>query len=149
VQGRRADWELAEYDADLRTLLKRAVGISWDAKRDLVTIRGIGKLRKVHASDIFTDADCGSILETKDYVDHPALRLYQDNEATPVSDLMQQKNHIFALARKRDVETDLDWRLPVFESGQYLLAFDGVALLMLEMARRRNNRTENSAEKRE
>ncbi len=30
----------------------------------------------------------------------------------------------------------LDWRLPVFEAGPYLLAFDGAALLLLELWRR-------------
>jgi len=143
-QHRRADWELGEYEADLRTLLKRAVGISWNAKLCKLTIKGIGKLRKVHASEIFSDSDCGPILETKEYNAHPrVLRLYQDNEATPISDLMAQKNHIFALAKKKDVESDLDWRLPVFESGEYLLAFDGAALLLLEMARKRRGAADN------
>ena len=66
----------------------------------MVTIKGIGKLRRVRASDIFSDGDCGPILETANYDGHPALRLYQDDDATPVSDLMQKKNHIFALAKK-------------------------------------------------
>jgi CRISPR-associated helicase Cas3 len=137
-QKRRAQWALAEYEADLRTLLKRAVGIIWNPKLDRLTIKGIGKLRSVHASEIFSDCDCGPILQTKDY-DEPAraLRLYQDNESTPISDLMSKKNHIFALAKRKDVDSDLDWRLPVFEAGKdYLLAFDGAALLLLEMARR-------------
>ena len=76
-------------------------------------------------------------METKDYNAIPqVLCLYQDDEKTPVSDLMAQRNHIFVVVRKKDVEADLDWRLPVFESGEYLLAFDGAALLLLEMARR-------------
>jgi hypothetical protein len=29
-----------------------------------------------------------------------------------------------------------NWRLPVFEGGPYLLAFDGAALLLLELSRR-------------
>jgi hypothetical protein len=137
-QKRRAQWALAEYEADLRTLLKRAVGIIWNPELDRLTIKGIGKLRSVHASEIFSDCDCGPILQTKDY-DEPAraLRLYQDNDSTPISDLMSKKNHIFALAKRKDVDSDLDWRLPVFETGKdYLLAFDGAALLLLEMARR-------------
>lgn len=131
---RRADWQMGEYEADLRTLLKRAVGISWNASLGILTIKGIGKLRKVRASDIFDRGgeDCG-IFETKDY---PNLLLYQDDQATPISDLMGEKNHIFGLVRKKDVEADLDWRLPVFETGEYLIAFDGAALLLLEMARR-------------
>lgn len=140
-QTRRSQWALGDYEADIRTLLKRAVGIAWNAKRKELTIRGIGKLRRVHASEIFGDLECGPILQTKDYDELPrTLRLYQDSESTPISDLMSKKNHIFALARRKDVDSDLDWRLPVFEAGKdYLLAFDGAALLLLEMARR--NRT--------
>jgi CRISPR-associated helicase Cas3 len=136
-QGRRGEWSLAEYEADLRTLLKRASGIAWNAKLGMVTIKGIGKLRRIHASDIFDDNDCGPIFETADFDAIPKkLQVYQDDETTAVSDLMQRKNHIFAVAKKRDVESEIDWRLPVFESGQYVLAFDGAALLLLEMARR-------------
>jgi hypothetical protein len=136
-QGRRSDWELGEYEADLRTLLKRAVGIAWNAKLRKLTIRGIGKLRRVHASDIFGNDDCGQFLQTKDYDSVPrALRIYQDDESTPISDLMAKKNHIFALATKKDVGPDIDWRVPVFETGEYYIAFDGAALLLLEMARR-------------
>lgn len=136
-ENRRKDWDLGEYDADLRTLLKRAVGISWNSKLGKLTIKGIGKLRKVHASPIFDDSDCGTILQTKDYNAVPrVLCLYQDSEKTAVSDLMAEKNHIFAVVKKKDVEADVDWRLPVFEAGEYLLAFDGAALLLLEMARR-------------
>jgi hypothetical protein len=35
------------------------------------------------------------------------------------------------------VDPDIDWRLPVFEAGRYLLAFDGAALLLLELSRRK------------
>ena len=140
---RRSEWRLAEYEADLCTLLKRAVGISWDEKLCKLTIRGIGKLRRVRASDFFNENDhCGRILQTKDYTKLPTLLLlYQDNETTPISDLMAEKNHIFALVRKKDVESDIDWRLPVFESGVFYLAFDGAALLLLEMARRASKRS--------
>jgi hypothetical protein len=34
------------------------------------------------------------------------------------------------------VESELVWRLPVFEGGKYLIAFDGAALLLLELSRR-------------
>ena len=137
-QHRREDWELGEYEADLHTFLKRAVGISWNGKPGKVTIKGIGKLRRVRASAIFEDVDCGPIHETKDYAAHPRLlSLYQDDEPTPISDLMARKNHIFALVKKNQLTSGIDWRLPVFEAGEYFLAFDGAALLLLEMARRR------------
>jgi CRISPR-associated helicase Cas3 len=134
-QGRRKNWDLGGYEADLRTLLKRAVGIEWNEGLGKLTIKGIGRMRKVRASGIFGESDCNAILETKDYNAIPrVLSLYQDDEKTAVADLMAQRNHIFVVVRKKDVESDLDWRLPVFESGEYLLAFDGAALLLLEMA---------------
>jgi hypothetical protein len=70
----------------------------------MLTIKGIGKYRRVHASEIFGDDDCGVILETKDF---PNLLLYQDGEATPVSDLMGRENHIFAVVPKAEVESKL------------------------------------------
>jgi hypothetical protein len=99
----------------------------------MLTIRGIGKLRRVHAGEIFSEHDCGLILETRDF---PNLLLYQDGEPTPVSDLMGRENHIFTVVPKAEVEAELDWRLPVFEAGRYVIAFDGAALLLLESYRR-------------
>lgn len=104
--------------------------LAWNEKLGMLTIKGIGKYRRVHADEIFTDDDCGLILETKGF---PKLLLYQDGEPTPVSDLMGRENHIFAMVPKAKVEAGLDWRLPVFEAGQYLVAFDGAALLLLEL----------------
>jgi CRISPR-associated helicase Cas3 len=132
-QHRRAEWQMGEYEADLATLLKRAVGISWNSKLQILTIKGIGRYRRVHASEIFEDNDCGAVLETQDY---PQLRLYQDGESTPVSEIMSGAGHIFAVVPKAEVTDEIDWRVPVFETGGYLLAFDGAALLLLEAARR-------------
>lgn len=133
-QHRRQEWEMGEYEADLATLLKRAVGLAWNEKLAMLTIKGIGKYRRVHASEIFSDDDCGLILETKDF---PSLLLYQDGEPTPVSDLVGRENHIFTVVPKAAVQEEIDWRLPVFEAGRYLVAFDGAALLLLELWRRR------------
>jgi hypothetical protein len=77
-------------------------------------------------------ADCDLIHETRAF---PQLRLYQDGESTPVSDLMARENHIFTVVPKANVHPYLDWRLPVFEAGKYLAAFDGAALLLLELWR--------------
>ncbi len=77
------------------------------------------------------------ILETQNFSE---LRLYQDGESTPVSDLMGRENtHIFTVVPKDEVEGEIDWRLPVFEAGKYLIAFDGAALLLLELFRRGKN----------
>ena len=129
-QSRRKEWNLGEYDIDLATLLKRAVGLTWNDKLEMLTIKGIGKYRRVHASEIFSDDDCGMIHETQHW---PQLRLYQDGESTPVSDLMARENHIFTVVPKMEVESQVDWRLPVFEAGRYMVAFDGAALLLLEL----------------
>ena len=118
-QSRRKDWNLGEYDIDLATLLRRAVGLVWNNRIGMLTIKGIGKYRRVHASEIFSDDDCGLIPETKDF---PNLLLYQDGlpaalparaghgrqaaqagEATPVSDLMGRENHIFTVVPERRV----------------------------------------------
>ncbi len=131
-QGRRKEWKLGEYEIDLATLLKRAVGLAWNEKLGMLTINGIGKYRRVHASELFKNEDCGQILETKDY---SLLRLYQNGESTPVSDLMRRENHVFTVVPRSAVQREIDWRLPLFESGNYLVAFDGAALLLLELWR--------------
>ncbi|MBI4526893.1 MAG: hypothetical protein HY695_24115 [Deltaproteobacteria bacterium] len=46
---------------------------------------------------------------------------------------MARENHIFTVVPKMEVESQVDWRLPVFEAGRYLVAFDGAALLLLEL----------------
>lgn len=46
---------------------------------------------------------------------------------------MGRENHIFTVVPKSAVWEEIDWRLPVFEAGKYLLAFDGLALLVLAM----------------
>jgi len=126
-QHRRQDWDMGDYDVDLATLLKRGVGLAWNHKLEMLTIRGIGKYHRTHASEIFDDNDVGVILETQDY---PHLSLYQDGGLTPVSDIMGRENHIFIVVPKSEVEKHVDWRLPTFEAGRYLLAFDGAALLL-------------------
>jgi CRISPR-associated helicase Cas3 len=129
-QHRRQDWEMGEYEADLSTLLKRAKDLRWNEKLAMMTIRGIGKYRRVFTSYPFAHDDCGQILETQKF---PDLRLYQDGESTPISDLMGRKPHIFTVVPKSAVEEEIDWRLSVFEAGKYLIAFDGGALLLLEL----------------
>ncbi len=61
---------------------------------------------------------------------------------------MARENHIFTVpstwlrpdAPKADLDSNIHWRLPVFEAGKYLLAFDGAALLLLELWRRGSSR---------
>jgi CRISPR-associated endonuclease/helicase Cas3 len=126
-QHRRQDWQMGDYEVDLLTLLKRAVGLTWNQELEMLTVQGIGKYQRVHASDLFDDDDVGQMHETKEYA---TLSLNQDGRLTPVSDLMARENHIFTVVPKNEVETQIDWRLPTFEAGRYLLAFDGAALLL-------------------
>ncbi len=49
---------------------------------------------------------------------------------------MASEDHIFTAVPTADVESVIDWRLPASEAGKYLLAFDGTALLLLELWRR-------------
>jgi hypothetical protein len=53
---------------------------------------------------------------------------------------MARENHVFTIVPRANVEADIDWRLPVFEAGKYLLPFDGAALLLLELWRRASRR---------
>jgi hypothetical protein len=46
---------------------------------------------------------------------------------------MGREPHIFTVVPKSAVEEEIDWRLSVFEAGKYLIAFDGAALLLLEL----------------
>jgi CRISPR-associated endonuclease/helicase Cas3 len=132
--SRRQDWQLGDYEIDLATLLRRAASISWNEKLGMLVINGIGKYRRVHASEIFSDQNCGIFLETQNF---PHMLLYQDGEYTPVSDLMGRESHIFTVAPRADIGDEIDWRLPVFESGEYLLAFDGAALLLHALWKRK------------
>lgn len=57
---------------------------------------------------------------------------------------MGRENHIFTVVPRAAMQEELDWRLPVFEAGQYLLAFDGAAFLLLELwLRGRNKRNKH------
>jgi hypothetical protein len=46
--------------------------------------------------------------------------------------LMTLRDRIFVIV-PRILEDELDWRLPVFECGRHLIAFDGAALLVNEI----------------
>jgi CRISPR-associated helicase Cas3 len=131
--SRRDEWKLGDYELDLLSLSKRGRGIRWNDKLGKVTISGIGILQRVHISEMFSEIDVGLILNTKDYRE---LSLYQDGNPTPVSDLLAREDHIFVVVPKTTVQHQLDWRIPVIESGEFFVAFDGAALLLLELYRK-------------
>lgn len=49
----------------------------------------------------------------------------------------KKEQRSFTVVPRAAVENDLDGRLPVFEAGPYLFACDGVALLLVELWRRK------------
>lgn len=59
------------------------------------------------------------------------MLLYQDCEATPVSEVMGEENHISAVVPKVELEAELSW--PVCASTA-----DRQALLLLELRRGRS-----------
>ncbi len=48
---------------------------------------------------------------------------------------MGRQDGVFTVVPRAVVQEEVDWRLPVFESGRYLVALDGAALLLLELWR--------------
>lgn len=71
----------------------------------------------------------GGIEKLSPEVDNcPDLCFIQEGHKTSVSHLMSFRPHVFVVVPNK-VERDVDWRLPVFECGRHLIAFDGVALL--------------------
>ena len=69
-------------------------------KLELVTVTGIGKLKRVRASYIFYGRE-DEILQTADYNGlGQRLLLYQDDQTTAISKLMAEQNHIFAAVKK-------------------------------------------------
>ncbi len=133
---RGTDWTQAKYSVDISTLLRRADGLRYNEKiphpeggLGMLTVNGYGRYRKVWVMPAFNDEDCGVILDTDDY---PELCFVQEGHRTSVSHMMTFRPHIFVVVPKA-MEANLDWRLPVFECGRHLIAFDGAALLLSEI----------------
>lgn len=135
-ERREEDWEAAKYNVDMVTLLKRAEGLRYNEKiphpngnMGMLTVKGYGRYRKVWVVPTFEDEDCGTFKVTGDY---PDLVFMQEGHKTSVSHLMTLREHIFVIVPKI-LEDELDWRLPVFDCGRHLIAFDGAALLLNEI----------------
>jgi len=135
-ERRGEDWGSAKYNVDMVTLLKRAEGLRYnekiphpDGKMGMLTVKGYGRYKKVWVMPTFEDEDCGALKVTGDY---PDLTFMQEGHKTSLSHLMTFKDHIFIIVPKI-LEHELDWRLPVFECGGHLIAFDGAALLLYEI----------------
>lgn len=137
---RRGDRDAAKYQADIKTLLHRAEGLRynekiWNPYKDgtggygILTVKGYDRYKKVHVVPEFDDSENGEFLTTGDHED---ITFIQEGHKTSVSHIMSLKSHIFTLVPK-ELRSRLDWRLPVFDCGQRLIAFDGTALLVKEI----------------
>ncbi len=143
-EKRRGDRNRAKYQADITTLLHRAEGLRynekiWNPYKDetggygILTVKGYDRYKRVHV--VFPgseDYESGEFLTTGE---HKEVAFIQEGHKTSVSHVMSLKNHIFTLVPK-ELRSQLDWRLPVFDCGQRLIAFDGTALLVKEIYKR-------------
>ncbi len=140
---RRGDRNMAKYQADIKTLLHRAEGLRYNEKiwnpfkvdggaYGILTIKGYDRYKRVHVTPAFDEYENGELRTTGE---HQEITFIQEGHKTSVSHVMSLKNHVFTLVPK-ELHSWLDWRLPVFDCGQRLIAFDGSALLVREIYER-------------
>lgn len=144
---RRGDRNKAKYQADITSLLHRAEGLRyndkiWNPYKDenggygILTVKGYDRYKKVHVLPEFDDLEDGELLSTKD---SEVISFIQEGHKTSVSHVMSLKEHVFTLV-PREMRSHLDWRLPVFDCGRRLIAFDGTALLVEEIYKKQKRR---------
>lgn len=124
-----------EYDADIKTLLSRGVQLKYNEKIGKLTVKGYGKYHRLSVNLSVADEDCGVYKSTED---SPNLMLMQDNHLSSVSHVMTMRPHLF-VAVPKECESEIDWRIGVFPCGRYLIAFDGDALLLMEIFNKLRN----------
>ncbi|HRQ42243.1 MAG TPA: type I-D CRISPR-associated helicase Cas3' [Chloroflexota bacterium] len=139
-------WDLSEkrrdrepkYNADVKMLLHRAEGLSFDGK--ILCVKGYGKWRNVWINKSFdelSESEIGTIETTAKHTpDEMQFRRENEQKPSPISHIMYKpKHHIYFLAPLA-LKDDLDWRITWFRCGQqgrYMIAFDGDALLLKEI----------------
>ena len=131
-------------EVDLKTLLRSA-----NSSRFEKTINGIivdnflGKHKVSAIIPSLTENDNGVFLTTKEFND---LKLLQDDHQTTVSHIMVPpfEPHIFVVVN-RDLEEQIDWRVTTFRytDGQSIVAFDGDALVIMELFKVHGKPTNN------
>ena len=99
----------------------------------MLTVQGYGRWRRVGVLPYCEFVGDGQ-MNRIDVAPGNDLRFVQDGNQhlTPVSHLMNLQPHIFTLLPK-SLRHKLDWRIPVFDCGDRLIAFDGAALLAREV----------------
>lgn len=121
----------AKYTVDVYTLVRKAHQFKYNDKTGTMVVHGgWEKPHRIYFGQPFTNDDCGSIKTTGDY---PDMVLYREGHKTSVSySLVKPKPHIFIVLSK-DFRKYTDWRMAIFECGNYIVAFDGDALLLREI----------------
>jgi hypothetical protein len=99
----------------------------------MIVYGGWEKPRYTYFNQPFNDIDCGFIKTTKDY---PDMLLFREGHLTSASHLMvKPRPHIFVVLPK-EFRKFSDWRMAVFPCGEFIVAFDGDALVLLEIWKR-------------
>lgn len=137
------DYNKAKYSVDISSLIKRAEGLRFNEKiynpdtkeNGILTIKGYGKYKRHWVMGSFNNDNYGIFQRTKEV---PDMLFIQEGHKTPISHIMTFRDHIFILLPK-SVKDNTDWRMPVFDYGKNVIAFDGAALLLYEIWRRENN----------
>jgi CRISPR-associated helicase Cas3 len=133
-EAERRGNHLATFKVDLYTLIRQAHSFHYNEQTgNMVVSGGWDKPHYAYFTEPFNDEDCGQIKTTMDY---PNMLLMRDGHQTSASHLMvRPKPHIFIVLRK-DFRRLTDWRMAIFPCGDFIVAFDGDALLLLEMWKR-------------
>jgi len=128
------------YSTDVKMLLTRAERLWYNEKHGRLYVKGYGRYRRVWFDKSFSDEheeDCCGIMRTTANYQAAEMQFKQEGHLTSVSHVMANpKHHVFVLAPV-DITSQLDWRLAFFPCGsprgQYIIAFDGDALLLKEI----------------
>lgn len=129
---------LASYSVDLYTLIQRAHSFRFrEGKGSLpgrmIVYGGWEKPHYVHFNQSFVNQDCGILKTTREY---PDMLLFRDGHLTSASHLMvKPRPHVFVVLPK-DFRRFADWRMAIFPCGEYIVAFDGDALVLKELLAR-------------
>lgn len=139
-KNRGRDWN---YDADVRTLLNRADRLWFNHEHKRLYVSGYGKWRYVWFHKTFAEMPeiVGTIQTTADTTAFAPEEMVftQEGHSTSVSHVMYKPSHHIFIVVPADVSRHLDWRIAWFRCGSkgpYIIAFDGDALLVKEVADR-------------
>jgi CRISPR-associated helicase Cas3 len=124
-RGGKGGW----YDVDLRTLLRRGKNPHRKEGEDgkvYVTLYGYTKAARVEAHVL--NITMGDFHSTQQ---KPVL-LTREGRTSQISEVMKEEDHLFVVV-PHSVRFALDWRIPIYEHAQGVLAFDGAALLLKEI----------------